>query len=68
MNCKDVLNKIDELQAHYLDVLETACNIESPTNFKEGVDKVAYYFADKAKEKGWKVEVLKQNEPGSETI
>ena len=38
--------------------------IESPSHYKTGVDKVAYYFADYAEKKGWKVEVLKQSVSG----
>ncbi len=49
---------IDELESKYLDLLEDICNIESPTNFKEGVDKVGKYLADFANKKGWKTEVL----------
>ena len=38
MNCRTLFEKIDELQAHYLDVLEELCNIESCTDDKVGVD------------------------------
>ena len=48
MSCGNVLEKIDELNEKYLDILEEVCNIESPTNFKEGVDAVGDYFLEKA--------------------
>lgn len=64
MSFKELFSELDRLNEKYTNVLEEVCNIESPTNFKEGVDKVAYYFADMAKEKGWKVEILKQEVAG----
>ncbi len=60
MICKDVFYKIDELYEKYLDILEEACNIESPTEYKEGVDNVGAYFTKLAEEKGWDIEVSKQ--------
>lgn len=64
MVCEKLFSEIDSLNEKYLDVLEDVCNIESPTAFKKGVDKVAYYFANMAKGKGWKVEVCKQKVAG----
>lgn len=34
--------------------------IESPSDYKEGVDRVAGYFVEKAQARGWKTEVLEQ--------
>ncbi len=65
MKCELLFGKIDELSAKYLDVLEDVCNIESPTNFKEGVDAVGNYFVDFAKKRGWKVEVFEQPVSGN---
>lgn len=64
MSYQKLFDEIESLNEQYLSFLEDVCNIESPTTFKEGVDKVAYYFADKAKEKGWKIEVFKQKVVG----
>ena len=64
MSYTKLFSQIEELNEQYLSFLEDVCNIESPTVLKEGVDKVAYYFADKAKEKGWKIEVFKQEVAG----
>ena len=64
MKCEKLLNTIRELNDEYLDVLEDVCNIESPTDFKEGVDAVGTYFAERAKRKGWKVEIFRQNVAG----
>lgn len=64
MSYQRLFCEIENLNQQYISFLEDVCNIESPTSFKEGVDKVAYYFANKAKEKGWKVEVFKQEAAG----
>jgi len=58
LKCSKLFEKIDDLGEKYLDILEAVCNIESPTDFKKGVDEVGRYFLDFAKEKGWKTEVL----------
>ena len=64
MNCKELFEKIDELNNKYISVLEDICNIESPTDYKAGVDAVGKYISDMASERGWKVEVLKQDVAG----
>lgn len=64
MLCEKVLKTIDGLEKKYLDVLESVCNIESPTLFKEGVDACGRYFINMAKEKGWKVEICPQKLSG----
>ncbi len=64
MVCEKLFNEIDSLNEKYTNILEEVCNIESPTHFKKGVDETAYYFANMAKEKGWKVEILKQEVAG----
>ena len=64
MKCEKLFDTIEEMEGKYLDILEEVCNIESPTDFKEGVDKVGKYFLDFAKEKGWKTEVLNQEISG----
>ncbi len=65
MKCNLLFEKIDELSAKYLDVLEDVCNIESPTSFKEGVDAVGNYFVKFAEERGWKVEIFEQPVSGN---
>jgi len=64
MVCVDVFKKIDELNDTYLDVWEKACTIESPTNYKAGVDEVGRFFAGMAKERGWEVEYSRQDVSG----
>ena len=40
MDHKVLFDEIDRLYPDYLKVWEDVCNIESPTIYKEGVDKV----------------------------
>ncbi len=65
MNCEKLFATIDELEKEYCKFTEDICNIESPTDYKEGVDKVGEYIIKKAKEKGWKIEVLEQPVAGN---
>lgn len=64
MICKEIFKKIDELEKDYFKVWQEAATIESPTNFKEGVDACGNYFARMAEERGWKVEYSRQNVSG----
>ena len=64
MKCDKVFDKIDELNAEYVDFWADICNIESPTSYKEGVDAVGKYIIEKAKQQGWDVEIDKQTVAG----
>ena len=46
MNVLSIFEKIDSLNGKYIDVWEDVCNIESPSNYKEGVDAVGNYFCE----------------------
>lgn len=48
--------KIDELYEKYLQVWQDVCDIESPSEFKEGVDACCDYFVKMAEELGFSVE------------
>lgn len=61
---KKVFDEIDRLNGEYIKFLEEVCTIESPTDYKEGVDRVGKYFSDKAAEKGWLVEKQHQEISG----
>lgn len=65
MSCKEAFKIINELYPEYVRVWEDVCNIESPTNYKEGVDKVCRYFTDMAVKRGWNVEISKQEISGN---
>ena len=56
MDCSRIFDTIDKLNDRYVDVWEDVINIESPSNFKEGVDAVSNYFIELSKDKGWKIE------------
>lgn len=64
MLCKRLFETIEESNEQYLKILETVCNIESPTTFKKGVDDVGAYLLDIAKGFGWQTEVFKQEISG----
>lgn len=64
MSCDKLFDKIDEMSDKYADILEDICNLESPTTYKEGVDKVGRYFIEYAKERGWDVDVCPQRVSG----
>ncbi len=59
-----LFSEIDKLSDKYLDVLEDICNIESPTNYKPGVDAVGKYCADIAKSLSFDVEVFSHGVSG----
>ncbi len=54
----ELLQAIDELNDHYIDVLEDLCNLESPTADKARVDAVGSYIACWGREHGFEVEVV----------
>lgn len=60
-----IFKKIDELNDSYVDIWEDVCNIESPSDYKEGVDSVGRYFMNLAKERDWKIEVFEQATAGN---
>lgn len=61
---KMLLEKIEELNEKYIKVWEDVCNLESPTADKAAVDEVGRYFIRMAEERGWQVEVSKQEVAG----
>ena len=64
MKCNAIFECIDFLNEKYIKVWEDVCNIESPTKFKAGVDACGEYFAEMARERGWKVEYFRQSVAG----
>lgn len=60
MKCKELFSVIDSLMESYVSIWESACDIESPTDFKAGVDAVGELFASLARERGFSVEYFKQ--------
>ena len=64
IKCCELFERIDEIQKEYVNFLGDICKIESPTDYKEGVDKCGKYIIDKAVERGWKIAVQKQEISG----
>ena len=64
MVCEKLFCEINSLSEKYVKILEDVCNIESPTDFKEGVDKVGNYFAALSENLGFSVERFEQNVAG----
>ena len=60
-----ICQKIDELKDEYLDIWKEVVEIESPTAYKEGVDKVGSYFIDKAAKQLWDVEIEENEQAGN---
>ena len=64
LNCENVFKRIDDMEQEYIKILEEFCLIESPTNYKEGVDAASDYIVKIAETFGWKVERQKQEIAG----
>lgn len=64
MICRLLFKTIEGLKEQYLDILEDVCNIESPTDFKTGVDEVGAFFINIAKQHNWKIDIFKQEISG----
>lgn len=59
MNYYDKLfNEVKRLENKYIDFWIKICNTESPTDYKEGVDKVGNLFIEEAKKFNWDYEIL----------
>lgn len=61
---KQIFKRMEELEQEYIQFWIDICEIESPTDYKEGVDRVGAYVCEKAKARGWKIEVQKQEVSG----
>ena len=64
INCESLFKRIDDMEPEYIKILEEFCLIESPTDYKEGVDAASNYIVKKAEAFGWKVERQKQEIAG----
>ena len=68
MNYTKLFEIIDAKKDKYVNFLKEIVEIESPTTYKNGVDAVGRYFIEKAKEKGWKTEIFRQNVAGDVVV
>lgn len=64
IKCEEIFKRIDELEKDYINFWLELCRIESPTTYKEGVDRAGNYVVEKAKLRGWKIERQKQEISG----
>lgn len=64
INCENIFKRIDDMEQEYIKILEEFCLIESPTDYKDGVDAASNYIIKKAESFGWKVERQKQEIAG----
>ncbi len=64
INCEKLFKRIDDMEQEYVKILEEFCLIESPTDYKEGVDAASNYIVKKAEAFGWKIERQKQEVAG----
>lgn len=61
----ELFKQIEELNEKYIKVWADVANIESPSNYKKGVDEVNEYFINIAKENNWEIEVFEQERLGN---
>ena len=61
---RKIFERIDSLSGEFADIWEDICNIESPSNYKIGVDAVGRYFIGLANDNLWDVEIFKQERFG----
>ena len=59
-----IFSEIDALKEQYCDLWEQVCNIESPTQYKQGVDAVGHVFLRMARQRQWAVEIAEQATAG----
>ncbi len=64
MDIEKLFSYIDNSKERYIDIISDICNIKSPTDYKEGVDKVGKYFLEFAEKRGWKTKVFPQEVSG----
>ena len=60
-----VFDTIASLEEEYFERWEQICNIESPTDFKRGVDAVGEYFVQFAAARAWEVELHREEVSGN---
>ena len=65
IKCETLFQRIQELEQEYIALWADICRIESPTEYKEGVDRVGEFVINKARERGWQIEVQKQPVSGN---
>lgn len=57
--------EIEKLNEKYIKLLEKVCNVESPTDYKKGIDEVGKIFSEEAVNLGWRVEIRELENAGN---
>ncbi len=65
MDCKQLFDIIEQINDEYIDFWVKISNIESPSDYKKGVDEVCGCFIDVAKQNGWDIEILENEFSGN---
>ena len=60
-----VYTKIDELKDEFLTIWQDIVKIDSPSDYKEGVDKVGQYFIDYGAKQLWDIEIQENQIAGN---
>ena len=60
MDLERLVKVIDRMKDDYLKFWMDVVDCESPTDYKTGVDMCSNIFINKAKERGWKIDIQKQ--------
>ena len=62
---ESIFNRIDKLYPSFINIWKDVVLIDSPTEYKEGVDKVGKYFIDKAARNMWDIEIQENEKAGN---
>jgi len=65
MKCQKLFDVIDLMKNEFIQFWIDVCNIESPTEYKEGVDRCSKYFIEMALSRGWKVDIHEEERSGN---
>ena len=60
-----LFTEIDRLEKEFIKIWVDIANIESPTEYKKGVDTVGEYFINFARKNGWQTEIFEQSKAGN---
>lgn len=60
----EIFEQLNIIENEYISFLDKVCNIESPTSSKSAVDEVGKCFREVAHERGWQVEIFKNEHAG----
>lgn len=65
VKCEKLLKRIDELEEEYIKFWFEFASIESPTSCKEAVDRAGEYVMEKARKRGWDIEIHEEKIAGN---